>query len=66
MDIQKMAHAVWHKGSFSGDAGCVEVADLDQLIMLRHSKDPDGAVLKFTRTEWAAFVEGVRDGEFDL
>jgi len=32
---------------------------------MRDSKDPDGPKLVFTPAEWAAFVAGVRDGEFD-
>ena len=59
-------NAVWRKSSFSGDAGCVEVADVGHYILVRDSKHPSWTPLKFTRAEWAAFVEGVRDGEFDL
>ncbi|MCF7551666.1 DUF397 domain-containing protein [Pseudonocardia sp. WMMC193] len=47
---------------------CVEVAkDLDGSILVRDSKSlPGGPVLSFTRAEWAAFLSGVHDGEFDL
>lgn len=34
-------------------------------ICVRDSKDPGGPVLRFTAGEWAAFVGGVRNGEFD-
>jgi Domain of unknown function (DUF397) len=45
---------------------CVEVATSpDQRIRVRDSKDPDGPVLRFTQSEWEAFLEGVRNGEFD-
>ena len=39
---------------------------VDDLIGLRNSADPQGAVLVFTQAEWDAFVAGARDGEFDL
>lgn len=39
------------------------LADSD--VLLRDSKDPDGTVLRFTRSEWDAFVEGVRTGAFE-
>lgn len=57
----------WRTSSASGGAGnCVEVAftNSDE-VWVRDSKDPDGAMLRFTRQEWRAFVAGVRQGEFD-
>lgn len=63
-----LSSAIWRKSSRSRQgAACVEVADnLPGAVAVRDSKDPDGPALVFTPTEWARFVEGVRDGEFDL
>jgi Domain of unknown function (DUF397) len=61
--------AVWHKSTRSGGNGgdCVEVAvNLPDIVAVRDSKNRDRAALIFTRAEWAAFLSGVRDGEFDL
>lgn len=57
----------WIKSSPSYSNGnCVEVANLPEgNIGVRDSKDPDGPVLVFTADEWAAFLGGVRSGEFD-
>lgn len=57
----------WVKSSESfSNSNCVEVAGLpDGGIAMRDSKHPDGPVLKFTPGEWAAFLGGVRNGEFD-
>jgi hypothetical protein len=55
----------WFKSSFSGNNGCVQV-NLRESVQVRDSKDPAGAVLRFTDREWIAFVAGVRSGEFDL
>lgn len=57
----------WRKSGASGADGCVEVAMRDDLaqVHVRDSKVPDGAVLTFTAREWDAFLEGVRNGEFD-
>lgn len=65
----------WRKSSFSAASGCVEVAegrvlrysdDLDH-VMVRDSKLGDGSpILWFDRPEWAAFLDGVRTGEFDV
>jgi hypothetical protein len=56
----------WRKSRRSGtDENCVEVAELpDGGAWVRNSKDPGGAVLKFTPGEWSAFIGGVKDGEF--
>jgi hypothetical protein len=58
----------WRTSSFSGDNGgnCVEVAPTgDDTIAVRHSKDPDGPVITYTRSEFRAFVAGVKADEFD-
>lgn len=56
----------WRKSTFSGTGGCVSVAELsDDTIAVRDSKNPDGGFLNFTRCEIAAWVAGVKAGEFD-
>ena len=58
----------WKKSQRSGQSGqCVEARlTPDGHVEVRDSKDPDGAVLRFTPEEWVAFVGGVRDGDFDI
>jgi hypothetical protein len=58
----------WTKSSFSfANGDCVEVASLqDGQIGIRDSKDAGGPVLRFTSSEWRAFVLGIRNGEFDI
>jgi hypothetical protein len=55
---------VWRKSRRCDSASCVEVATVEGGIAVRDSKDPSGPVLRFTGGEWAAFVAGVRDGDF--
>jgi hypothetical protein len=33
---------------------------------VRDSESPDGPILKFDQGEWDAFVDGAKDGEFDV
>ena len=63
-----LANAVWRRSTRSGpySDNCVEVAFIDGAIAMRDSKNPGGTVLIFTPAEWDAFVEGAKDGEFDL
>ncbi|MFI6481476.1 DUF397 domain-containing protein [Nonomuraea sp. NPDC050663] len=58
----------WRKSSFSlANGECVEVARLSTGdVVVRHSKDPEGAMLHYSAGEWTAFVAGVIKGEFDL
>jgi hypothetical protein len=57
---------VWHKSSASlGQGDCVEVAFGQESVYLRHSQRIREPVVQFEYQEWAAFLVGVRNGEFD-
>ena len=56
----------WRKSSHSNSINCLEfVADGDS-VLVRDSKHPGGPVLSFSRLEWQHFVDGARQGEFEL
>jgi hypothetical protein len=59
---------VWRKSSYSNsNSNRVEVrAGQPDAVALRDSKDRGGPELGFTAGAWAAFVRGVKQGEFDL
>lgn len=66
MNASELSGVTWRKSTRSGANGnCVEVAQLTGAVALRDSKDPSGPALVFTPGEWAAFIEGAKDGEFD-
>ncbi|HJQ09127.1 MAG TPA: DUF397 domain-containing protein [Candidatus Saccharimonadales bacterium] len=58
---------VFRKSSMCGGGNCVEVArNANKTIKVRATKDRAGTVLTFTHGEWIAFLQGVRNGEFDV
>ena len=61
------SNLAWRKSSFSGADNCVEYAQVnDTTVAIRDSKNLDKAPLIYTNKEWAAFVESVKKGEFDI
>jgi hypothetical protein len=65
-ELPRQRNVQWRKSSRSGEAlQCVEVAMVDGAVLVRHSHHPVGPVLRFTRGEWEAFLDGVHAGEFD-
>lgn len=57
----------WIKSSFSGGGvDCVEMRRHEGMIEVRDTKDHGaGPNLRFTDSEWAAFLDGAKKGEFD-
>jgi ABC-type amino acid transport substrate-binding protein len=56
----------WRRSSYCSANGCVEVAAASgEAVAVRDSKLRDSPVLTYTRQEWAAFIAGVKSGEFD-
>lgn len=57
----------WRKSTASNPSGnCVELAELaGGDVAVRNSRHPAGPTIVYTRAEMAAFLQGVRSGEFD-
>lgn len=56
----------WLKArSSTANGHCVEIASALGNIAVRDSKDPYGPILVYTPSEFRAFLEGARNGEFD-
>ncbi|MER6827006.1 DUF397 domain-containing protein [Streptosporangium sp. NPDC000563] len=61
-----LSGARWRKSSLSADgASCVEMAFVGNDVAVRDTKDRDGGTLVFSRTEWHAFIGGIKNGNLD-
>ncbi|HUD77023.1 MAG TPA: DUF397 domain-containing protein [Streptosporangiaceae bacterium] len=67
MAADVLGNLEWRKSTASNPSGnCVEAAALpDGQVAVRNSREPGGPALVYTRAEIAAFLAGVRNGEFD-
>ena len=55
----------WRVARGCNGGECVRVAATDGTVLIGDTKDPRGPVLSYTAAEWRAFVEGIRQGDFD-
>ncbi len=64
---EESVSAPFKKSSYCQDGGCVEVATSQDgnTVYVRDNKKLDQAPLEFTKSEWEAFVKGVKNNEFN-
>jgi Domain of unknown function (DUF397) len=67
MAATELGQVGWRKsGRSSAQGNCVETAKLDDgQVAVRNSRHPEGPALIFTEVEARAFLQGVKDGDFD-
>jgi hypothetical protein len=66
----RLADVPWRTSSRSQSTNCVEVGPLGpdhaRAVAMRDSKDRQGPVLLFSRSQWQQFIAATKNGEFDL
>ena len=67
MPADRLTMARWRKSQASNPSGsCVEIAELPgRTVAVRNSRDKSGPALVYPRAELAAFLLGIKNGEFD-
>jgi Domain of unknown function (DUF397) len=67
MPATELPGARWRKSRLSSAQGnCVEAARLSHgEVAFRNSRHPEGPALIFSDAEVRAFLDGVKDGDFD-
>lgn len=56
----------WRKARACGSGSCVEVMTHNGDVLVRSSREPAGGHLTFTADEWRVFIDGAKNGEFDI
>jgi hypothetical protein len=64
--IKPTERVQWQRSSRCGTSACVEIAKVDDAVLMRDAKDPDGVALAFSAAGWAAFLVDVKAGVFDV
>jgi Domain of unknown function (DUF397) len=65
VDGNAAAELVWHRGAQCDIGNCLEVAAVDESVLLRSTTNPAGAHLAISRHEWAEFLLAAKAGDFD-
>jgi len=50
----------------SNGGTCVETKFTENTVYIRNNLRPDAGTAEFTHDEWAVFVAGVKDGDYDI
>lgn len=58
--IKSDEQLTWRRSGRCSGGSCVEVAKVDDRIMVRNSADPR-LVVTFTHDEWMAFLDGAEE-----
>ena len=62
---ESLGELSWRVARKCNGGECVRVAAHGDTIVIGSSEHLDGPVIAYSRDEWTAFVQGVRDGDFD-
>ena len=62
---ETLGRLAWRVATKCNGGACIRIAAHDGKVLLGDSKNPEGPVLVYSRAEWEAFADGVRQGDFD-
>lgn len=55
----------WRLSSFTMESNCVEMAPIENRVVVRNSNHRDAGTLMFTRAEMAVWLDGIKAGQLD-
>ena len=56
----------WRRSGRCSGGNCVEVAKDGDRVLIRDSREPGRRPLQISSADWAAFVGGIEDGDFQF
>jgi hypothetical protein len=62
----KASPLAWYKASFCQNRECVEVTEINGLVLMRSSAEPDSGYINLTAKEFGSFLTAAKAGEFDV
>jgi hypothetical protein len=65
-DADLSVRSAFRRASFCASSECVEVAQRDDVIILRDSAQPNANMLHYGAEEWRSFVRNVKADAFDV
>jgi Domain of unknown function (DUF397) len=57
---------LWKKSTASGSSGCLEVARVRGMTLVRDSKAPEGTFLTLSGAAWEKFLKSARLDQFEI
>jgi predicted secreted protein len=64
MTVRSAGELAWRRGKNCNGGECVEVALMDEKVIVRSSQDPD-TTFQVSCGRWEEFVAGIKDSDFD-
>jgi hypothetical protein len=64
--VRRAEQPAWRKASLCQSGECVEVAELNGMIVMRDSKDPTGHMLRYTTEEFRFLIRAIKAGEYNF
>ena len=62
-EAERLIELAWRRASFCASTECVEVAQRDDVIILRDSTKPHGSVIRCNASDWRTFVNDIKNGK---
>jgi hypothetical protein len=54
----------WVKSTYCSDNTCIEASSVATEVFVRDGKRPDQPFVRFSRSEWNEFLDGIAAGDF--
>jgi Domain of unknown function (DUF397) len=64
-DVMQGASFNWCRASFCQTGECVEIAEHEDMVIMRSSAHPDAGYVYFSPKEFGSFLAAAKAGEYD-